>query len=111
MARGLARQVSEAHAGIADVFGMCIKRICGNEGYFHFLYRPDLGVVREEFAKFALLQTKRRHRNGIDIELATQSLWSVRAIAEYVPERKINITNISGVDLSGMPDNVTVWRR
>ncbi len=111
MARGLARQVSEAHVGIDAVFGECIKRTCGSEGYFYFLYRPDLGAVCEEYTKFALLQTKRRYKNGIDVELATQSLWSIRAIAEYVPEREVNITNINGVDLSGMPDNVIVWRR
>ena len=111
MARGLALQLNEAHQGIDAVFGECIKRICGSEGYFYWLYMPELSVAREEYAKFALLQTKRRYKNGIDIELATQSLWSVSAIAEYVPEREVNITNINGLDLSGMPDNVTVWRR
>jgi len=111
MARGLARQVNEAHPGIDIVFGACIKRICGSEGYFYFLYRPDLKGYREELAKFALLQTKRRFKNGIDMQLTAESLWSVRAIANYVPDREINITNINGADLSSMPDNVTVWRR
>jgi hypothetical protein len=111
MARGLARQVNEAHPGVDAVFGLLIKRICGNEGYFYWLYRPDLAVAREEYAKFALLQTKRRYKNGIDLELTAQSLWSVRAVAEYVPDREVHITNIIGADLSSMPDNVTVWKR
>lgn len=111
MARGLARQVRMAHPGIEEVLGACIKRTCGSGGYFQWLYMPQLSVYREEMARFALLQTKRKYKNEIDVELTREGLWSVHAVALYKPERDINITNITGVDMSGLPDNVIVWRR
>ena len=109
MARGLARQVNEAHPGIDQVFGAIINTLFGTEGYFDFLYMPQ--IMQEEYKKFALIQTKRRYMNEIDHAMVTRGLWSIEAIAHYNPEKEIHTVFFKGVDMSRLPDNVYAWKR
>jgi hypothetical protein len=109
MARGLARQVNEAHPGIDFVFGAMIDMLYGSEGYFDFLYMPQ--IVPEEYKKYALIQTKRRYMNEIDTAMVTRGLWSIEAIANYNPEKEIHTVFFKWVDMDYLPDNVYAWKR
>jgi len=117
MARGLAKQVSEAHAGIDEMFGALIRKLYGSNGYFYWLYKPQntfTGVwdrVSEEFTKFALIQTKTRHMNDIENDILLQGLWSMQAVAEYNPEKEIHTILFKNIDMSFLPDNVYAWKR